>query len=235
MLTLLLADAELERVPASITGHPQVASAARRVGASASRMLLDSSLHHAAMRKLPEAPRRGRPDLVHFFLLTALESPANRAGHLRLLVHTRENYLIRIEPRTRLVRNYNRFCGLIQQLFETGRVPPEDSLLTLEPSRTVKDIVAELDPDRTLILDETGDQRPPWEVFSPSDATGETVCIIGGFPSGSFRSELPDGQRISFGPEQLTVWTVASELVAHYERLLPFPWATRADASKQEP
>jgi len=223
MITLLLADAELERVPASITGHPQVASSARRVGASASRMLLDSSLHHAGMRKLPEAARRGRPDLIHFFLLTALESPVNRAGHLRLLVHTREDYLIRIEPRTRLVRNYNRFCGLIQQLYEAGRVPAENALLTLEPSRTLVDIVGEIEPDRTIILDETGDVRAPWELFGTGDTQGETLCIVGGFPSGTFRSTLPEGEHVSFGSDLLTVWTVASELLGNYERFLPWP------------
>jgi rRNA small subunit pseudouridine methyltransferase Nep1 len=234
MLTLLLVDAELERVPSSLTGHPQVATSARRVGASATRMLLDSSLHHAAMRKLPDGARRGRPDLVHFFLINALESPANRAGQLRLLVHTREDYLVRVEPRTRLVRNYNRFCGLIQQLFETGRVPPEDPLLTLEPSRTVADIVAQVRPDRVLVLDETGPVRPPWDVFTADDVARETLCIIGGFPSGTFRSALPEGERVSFGPEQLPVWTVAWELLANYERWLPWP-PVRAPAATDPP
>jgi rRNA small subunit pseudouridine methyltransferase Nep1 len=219
MLTLLLADAELERVPASLTGHPQVATSARRVGASAPKMLLDSSLHHAAMRKLEDGERRGRPDIVHLFLLTGLEAPVSKQGDLRLLVHTRENYLLRVEPRTRLVRNYGRFCGLIQQLFETGRVPPENPLLTLEPNWKVSDIVAQERPDRVIIMDETGTATPPWHVFSAADVGRHTLCIIGGFPSGTFRSNLPDAPRVSFGPEQLAVWTVAGELLFNYERV----------------
>lgn len=228
MLTLLLADAELERIPQAITGHQQVVTSARRVGTPANKMLLDSSLHYAAMRKLDEANRRGRPDLVHFFLLTALESPVNKAGQLRLLVHTREGHLIRVDPTTRLVRNYNRFCGLIQQLFETGKVPPETPLLTLERDRTIKDIVAQSHPDRVLLLDETATVTRPWKVFSKADAEKQVVAVIGGFPHGTYRSELPEGDRVSFGPEQLTVWTVAAELLVHYESAteLPPPTAT---------
>lgn len=218
MLTLLLADAELERVPARITGHLQVQQAARRAGVNASRMLLDSSLHHAAMRGLEDGERRGRPDLVHFFLLTALDSRLNAAGKLQVLVHTREGRLIRIRPETRLQRNYNRFCGLIQQLFDTGKVPPENPLLTMEEGWTVKDVGAKLAPQRLLVMDEAGTPTQPWQLFGPVDVDRHVMAIVGGFPSGRFRSELPPGDRISFGPDQLTVWTVASELVTNYAR-----------------
>ena len=79
MLTLVLSDAELELVPQTIRGHQQVVTAAKRLGVSAGRMLLDSSLHYAAMRKLEEGERRGRPDLVHVFLLTC---PSDVVGML---------------------------------------------------------------------------------------------------------------------------------------------------------
>ena len=218
MLTLLLADAELERIPQALTGHQQVVSSARRVGVNPARMLLDSSLHYAAMRSLEDGARRGRPDIVHLFLLTALESPANKAGHLRVLVHTRGGELLRIDPSTRLVRNYPRFCGLIQQLFDTGKVPHESPLLTLEKGWTPKDVVAKERPDRLIILDETATSTPPWEIFSPADAGRHTLAIIGGFPSGTYRSALPPGERIGLGPLALAVWTVAAELVVNFER-----------------
>lgn len=238
MLTILLVDAELERVPASITGHPQVGTSAKKAGTRAGRMLLDASLHHAAMRKLEDAGRRGRPDLIHVFLLTALESPVNHAGHLRILVHTRENYLLRIDPTTRLVRNFNRFCGLIEQLFETGKVPPEAPLLTLEPNWTPAAIADLVHPDRTVILDETGTRTNPWDVFGPADAARNVLAIVGGFPSGSYRSPLPPGERVGFGARLLTVWTVAAELLMNYERQLPpeaLERATRAAEPRRGP
>lgn len=219
MLTLLLAEAELERVPQSITGHAQVVAAARHAGVASNKMLLDASVHHAAMRNLDDGGRRGRPDLVHFFLLTGLESRLNKQGRLRLLVHTREGYLLRIDPSTRLVRNFNRFCGLIQQLFETGKVPPDKPLLTLEPGWSVRDVVAAQKADRVLILDETGPSIEPWDVFGPEDGTRHVLAVIGGFPSGTFRGPLPEGDRVAFGSELLTVWSVASELLVHYEHV----------------
>ncbi|HKZ99119.1 MAG TPA: hypothetical protein VJ326_05980 [Thermoplasmata archaeon] len=61
MLTLVLADAELELVPSEIAGHPAVHSSAKKRGRSPTSLLLDSSLHHPALRDMPE-PRRGPPD-----------------------------------------------------------------------------------------------------------------------------------------------------------------------------
>lgn len=221
MLTILLVDAELELVPQSITGHQQVVTAAYRFGVKPNDMLLDSSLHYAAMRKLEEGERRGRPDLIHFFLLTGLESMLNQRGQLRLLLHTREGNLIRVDPETRLVRNFNRFCGLIQQLFKTGRVPPDRGLLTMEKNRTPADVFAEVKPDRVVILDEEGARAAPWDVFQAGDGAKNVLAIVGGFPSGRFTSPLPEGERISLGPDLLSVWTVASELIVNYERVAP--------------
>lgn len=219
MLTVLLADAELERVPPKLTGHQQVVQSARRVGVSPSKMLLDSSLHYAALRHAPEGERRGRPDLAHFFLLTVLESIPNRLGRVRVLVHTRHDELIRIAPTTRLIRNYNRFCGLIQQLFETGVVGQPEPLLRLESKRSLASILEELMPDRTLVLHPEGTLRVPAALFQPEDASRQVVCVIGGFPSGDYRSVLPaDAERVAIFPGALTVWTVAAEILAHYPR-----------------
>lgn len=219
MLTLLLADAELELIPSSIVGHPQVLQSARRAGVPPRRMLLDSSLHYAAIRSLPEGQRRGRPDLIHVFLLTVLESIPNKLGLARVLVHTRNDELIRIHPDTRLIRNYGRFCGLIQQLFEKGKVGEPAPLLALETRRPLPSVLEELRPDRTILLDADGRPIPAAEIFSPDDTNRNVVAIIGGFPSGSFRSEVPpEAEPISLHPDLLTVWTVAAELLAHYPR-----------------
>lgn len=219
MLTLVLADAELELVPPQLAGHPQVAQSARRLGVSPTRMLLDSSLHYAALRGAPEGGRRGRPDLVHFFLLTVLESIPNKLGVVRVLVHTRHDELIRVAPETRLIRNYNRFCGLVQQLFSTGRVGDPTLLLVLERERRLPDVLSETGADRVLVLHPKGDARRPDRLFSADDAERNVAAVIGGFPSGDYRSPLPDrAERVSIHPEPLTVWTVAAELLAHYPR-----------------
>ena len=99
MLTLVLADTELERVPAAIQRHPSVRASARRRGKSPTSVLLDSSFHHAALEKVPEGERRGRPDIAHIVLVVALDSILNLEGGLRLFIHTRNDEVIQFAPR----------------------------------------------------------------------------------------------------------------------------------------
>lgn len=219
MLTLILVDTELEVVPPKLTGHQQVVQSARRAGVSSAKLILDSSQHYQALRDTHDGNRRGRPDLAHFFLLTALESIPNKQGHLRIFIHTRHDKLIRVDPKTRLIRNYNRFLGLMQQLFEQGEVGQPEPLLSLERKTTLADLLAELKPDRVLVMHPEGLPKKPAEIFTDADLDNDVVALIGGFPSGDYQSPLPaNAERVSIFPDALTVWTVAAELLAHYPR-----------------
>lgn len=218
MLTIVLAEAELELVPRKIVGHKQVMAAARVAGRKPDRMLLDASSHHAAMRMLPDGARRGRPDIVHISLLAALESRANKNGHMRLAVHTRNDEWIDVRPETRLIRNYPRFCGLMEKLFETGAVPEDPVLLRLDKDVTLANGLGRLAPDRLLWCDEAAPARDPASLFGPADGERNVVAVVGAFPSGTFQSMPPSAaEAVSFGPEPLAAWTVASELTVRYE------------------
>jgi len=78
----ILADSELEIIPPEIARLPAIRKDAERRGKRAEEMLLDSSLHHSAMRGLDQWERRGRPDIVHMSMLIANESILNREGML---------------------------------------------------------------------------------------------------------------------------------------------------------
>jgi rRNA small subunit pseudouridine methyltransferase Nep1 len=132
MLHLVIAEAELELVPKAILDHPAVVNHARRRGKRPDEILLDSTYHHAAIKKLPDGERRGRPDIVHICLLNALESIASKEGKLRVYVHTRNDEVIYIRPETRIPRNYNRFVGLMESLFRDRVVPRGLELLRIE-------------------------------------------------------------------------------------------------------
>ena len=69
MLHLILVDSELEMVPEKFWSHPAVVTNSRKRGKKSSRVLLDSSLHHSLFKDQDEKKRRGRPDIVHQFLL----------------------------------------------------------------------------------------------------------------------------------------------------------------------
>ncbi|MEM2899891.1 MAG: hypothetical protein QXT63_03795, partial [Thermoplasmata archaeon] len=128
-LVLILADAELELVPESISGHPAVKSSQEKKGKAWNKMLLDASLHHSAMQKLKDGYRRGRPDIAHFFSLLCLDSILNLESKLDTIIHTRNDDVIYLNPKTNLPKNYNRFVGLIESLYEKNVVPNEENPL----------------------------------------------------------------------------------------------------------
>jgi rRNA small subunit pseudouridine methyltransferase Nep1 len=96
MLTILFVETALELVPGSIVGHPSVVKNARRQGKRPEETLLDRSLHHRAMLRLPMAEKKGRPDIIHFCLLEALGSPLNRKGGLAVWAHTQAGVAIEV-------------------------------------------------------------------------------------------------------------------------------------------
>ena len=83
-LNVVVAEAALELVPSEILKAPAVRNDAARRGVEPARMLLDRSLHHAAMLKLDEGHKRGRPDLVHAALLSLTGSPLYLDGLVKI-------------------------------------------------------------------------------------------------------------------------------------------------------
>lgn len=218
MLRLILADAELELIPQELTGHAAVQSYAKRRGKSARKLLLDGSFVHSALRKLPDGTRRGRPDIVHLFLLVCLDSILNMRRGLKVIVHTRNHEAIYVSPETRLPKNYARFLGLMESLYEKGVVPSEETpLLQLKREVPYEKLVEGL-KEPIIALTADAEVADPLRVFQETGP--DVTCVVGGFPHGDFRSPVRRlaQRRISLFPEPLKVWTVASELITAYER-----------------
>jgi len=219
MLTLVLADSELELVPPQIQRHPAIRSHARKQGKSPARLLLDSSFHHPAMRRLEQGERRGRPDIVHLFMLLCLDSILNLEGKLRTIIHTRNNEMITVAPETRIPKNYTRFVGLMEDLFEKGRVPgTEAPLLTLEAGKNLKAVLDSVG-GKSIALDPTG-KLVDLADFLAKKKDGVTM-VIGGFPHGEFNSPVKDlcGEIISIHEAELKVWTVTAEILVTYSHI----------------
>jgi rRNA small subunit pseudouridine methyltransferase Nep1 len=220
MLTLILADAELELIPQRIWGHPAVVAYTKRRKKKAGMCLLDATYHHSAMKNLEEGDRRGRPDMVHFFLLLALDSILNQEGKLRVAVHTRNDEIIEVNPKTRLPKHYERFVGLIESLYDMGAVPSrKEPLLELTYGMPLKDYIEEIRKDeRIMVMAPSGEYRKPGGIFR---SKGDYIVIIGGFPEGDYRSPVYDvaDEVVSIYDGMLKIWTVVSEVIADYERL----------------
>jgi len=220
MLTIVLADSELELVPPEIQHHPAIRSYAKKRGVSPTTILLDSSFHHPAMRRLDQGERRGRPDIIHLFMLLCLDSMLNAEGRLRAIVHTRNNEMIVATPDTRIPKNYTRFVGLMEDLFENGRVPTEGTpLITLEGGKDLAAILGSIG-GKKVALDPGGKAVDMRRYLARKK--GDITMVVGGFPHGEYNSPVKElcDEAISIYPSPLKVWTVVAEVLVNYRNVI---------------
>jgi rRNA small subunit pseudouridine methyltransferase Nep1 len=230
----ILADSELELVPQEIVNERCVLNNARARGKMPEKILLDASHHHPAFGKLPDSERRGRPDLIHFFLMLCIDSDMTAEGKLRVFVHTRNDDVIAVNPETRLPPHYPRFVGLIESLYEQRVVPSkENPLLELRQGVPLETLVNALKPDEIVVMSQTGEEVPIADKFAA--IKGErVVVIIGGFSKGDFRSDLSKLKHstVSLGKRMLKVWTVTSKVLCGIEQASKMPAVTPPKPSK---
>jgi len=220
MLNLLFVESSLELVPRKIARHPSVTRNAQREGKNPEGVLLDRSLHHHAMLSLPEAEKRGRPDIIHFCLLEALGSPLNKAGKLKLLVHTLNSDLLDVSPELRLPRDCYRFRSLIEQLFAVKRVPPEGNPLITFSRKSLGDVKMGVHPSRTVALTSRGRARKLSDLCMDLAAETNPLVLLGAYPNGPMREETlkEADEAVSIYPEALEAWVVTSRLIYEYEK-----------------
>jgi len=206
-------EASVEPVPEEMQSHPAVVADARRRGKKPSNILLDDSKHHSAMKGLEFREKRGRPDIIHQCLLLLLDSPVSK--ELEIYVHTLNGTVIWVNSETRLPRNYNRFVGLLEDLFVKRRITAQGKTLLeitdLELSEVVKG-------KKVILLSETGEKRDIKELMD-----GEFAVCIGAFPHGNFFEStlkaLDNLYTVSLGPESYTSLYVTSKVLCEYERI----------------
>lgn len=217
MLTIVLAGCEVELAPEEIAGHPAIRATARELGRKPSEVLLDQNMHGPAIRKLPEGDRRGRPDITHITLLCLLESPLNKAGQLQVLLHTRQQELIRIRRDTRLPRGEARFQGLLSKVLRDGASQDQDPLLWSEGKMAPADVLANYTKGPVIRLDETATVSRPADVVAHAEGD-ELVLVLGAFAHGEFSEGWKDAapQTASIYEASLNAWAVAGEVVAAF-------------------
>lgn len=205
-------EASLEIVPAEIRNHSAVVSDARRRRKKVSEILLDDSKHHSAMERLKFREKRGRPDIVHQCLLLLLDSPMRK--NFEVYVHTIGGMIIKVAVETRLPRNYNRFVGLMENLFRDKVIKGNGKNLLEIVDLKLSDLVK---GKNVVLLSEKGDK------FSPEFLKGETAICIGAFAHGEFFEstlrELGNFKAVSLGRESYSSLYVTSKILSEYERV----------------
>lgn len=219
-LNIIIGEAALELVPKEIIDHPVVVKDAKKRRKKSSEILLDISKHYWAMKSLENYWKRGRPDITHLILLNVLGFPANKRGLIRVYVHTVNDMVITLDPSIRLPRNYNRFVGLVEQLFKVGKVPPDsDTPLMIVKSCSLSNLINSIRPSKTVLLTSAGERVHPNDLAKMLVKEDNPAVIIGGFQEGEFSEgnlKLAD-VKFSIYPETLDAWVVAAIIVHNYE------------------
>lgn len=218
-LTLIIGESALETVPQNLWAHPAVAKHAARQGKLPGEILLDRSYHHAAMLSLPNAFRRGRPDIVHFSLLEATSSPLYLLNKLRVLVHTVNDYVVSLGEKVRLPKAYPRFAGLMEGLFGQATLSRPSELLHLQ-RMGLPDLITREHSSLVVGLSRLGEKSSAEDVATLLFHEKNPVLVVGGFPKGHFtRSvELVMDRILSVDDFPLEAHVVVARTIYEYEK-----------------
>jgi rRNA small subunit pseudouridine methyltransferase Nep1 len=225
MLTLILAESSIERMPPQLVKHPSVISHARKKSREPSSLILDRSYHHSAIRSAEgrdpseDFLKRGRPDIAFHVLLQALGSPLNLEGLLRTYVHTVEDKVIDVDRHVRLPRNYDRYIGLLEQLYEKKNVPPGKQPLLSIREHTLPELVRELGASTVVAFSTAGKPASVKDACSPIIEAEAPTVLIGGFAHSHFEESTVQLANCVFSidKEPLDAWVVAARVIYEYE------------------
>ena len=225
-LNLALVEAALQLVPPELQSHTQIRSYAKRRLKKPNEVLLDRAFHHAAMEKLARKGYRlpvekmGRPDIVHNTLLQVLETPLNWENQLKVFVHTQDDFIISINPKIRLPKNYVRFVGLMEQLFAEKRVPEDGEPLMEVEKGSLEHVVQRSSPSGEVLgFSLLGRPMLMRTVAEHASRLTDPFVCIGAFPRGHFSDETRRllTSMFKIDRESLDAWVVAGRFVYDYE------------------
>jgi rRNA small subunit pseudouridine methyltransferase Nep1 len=136
-------------------------------------------------------------------------------------VHTINDIVIFINPKMKVPRNYHRFVGLMEQLFDIGKVPPDakEPLMYIK-NMTLKRLIKNvLKKNWIILLTESGELVSP-DLIAKVSINEDLPVVIGGFPHGDFGPEIYALAKYKYSiyPSPLDSWVVADRIVEAWER-----------------
>jgi len=219
LLTILLAEASIESFPEELMKDLNVRNFFSKLKKSPSEVMLDVNFHKQFMEDLPDFEKRGRPDIVHFTLLSCFGSILAREERLQVIIHTYDDQVITLNPEIRLPKSIERFNGLVLQLFKDGRSPPTgDQVLMNLTKSTLPDLVKDLREKHDVIIEFSvkGDQLTSLEYSKIIFESTNPLLIFGAFPHGEIKnisSELID-KKLGIYEKGLDLFAVISQILA---------------------
>ncbi|MEK6843656.1 MAG: hypothetical protein AABY04_04155 [Candidatus Micrarchaeota archaeon] len=226
-LNILFSETALELMPIPLQSNGMILDEAKKRHVKVGNTLLDSNKHHIPMHILPNFEKRGRPDILHFSLLTALESIVNKEGKLgKILSHTQADVLLEIRNETRLPRIYNRFVGIIEQALSGGK----NEFISIKPNTSFEvSLEAAMEGSKKpsiYFFNEFGKETKLMELGKMLKEDMENdlhvLFVFGCFPHGNFSDETRNlllkkgAKEIRLSKEILPVWTLVSSAINTY-------------------
>ncbi len=219
LLTILLAEASIESFPEELMKDLNVRNFFSKLKKSPPEVMLDVNFHKQFMEDLPDFEKRGRPDIVHFTLLSCFGSILAREERLQVIIHTYDDQIINLNPEIRLPKSIERFNGLILQLFKDGRSPPTgDQVLMNLTKSSLPDLVKDLREKHDVIIEFSvkGDQLTSLEYSKIIFESTNPLLIFGAFPHGEIKnipSEFID-KKLGIYEKGLDLFAVISQILA---------------------
>lgn len=216
-LIIILVDCGIEIIPKEIRNH----SAVRKSYSSHiySSQLLDNALHHTAMKELTNNLKRGRPDISHLCLLNALGSPLNKAGKMKIFIHTVNSKIYELSSEIRIARNYNRFKGLMAKLLIDDIINFNEKSLISRFEGDIRALVNNFSDPEIYLFSSKGELVRDYKNLFTNDISKNVLCIIGGFQKSNYSEEVSKLSKklISLSNYSLDAWVVISKIINFYE------------------
>ncbi len=215
MIHLIIAESELELIPEGLSTNAEVKDYCRSRGKKPGDCLLDANYLPNAIVSLPDGSLRGRPEILHVCLLNALESDIYKEDKVQFWIHTRNDRVIRIEPKFRVPRLYARFVDLMEELLTKGQVPPEGLPSLILEKKSLKSLVESIKPSKIFILSKEGKKTSKSSLIKEISTSKTPLVIVGGFTDKDFsETTLKLSKNIyRISDNQLTAWSVLGSVV----------------------
>eukprot|EP01120_Amphizonella_sp_Union-15-10_P001267 TRINITY_DN11323_c0_g1_i1.p1 TRINITY_DN11323_c0_g1~~TRINITY_DN11323_c0_g1_i1.p1 ORF type:complete len:281 (+),score=38.51 TRINITY_DN11323_c0_g1_i1:62-904(+) len=183
--------------------------------------LLNCDDHQKILKKSQKDMSQYRPDIVHQCLLTLLDSPLNKAGRLKVYIHTAKNVLIEIDSRTRIPRTFKRFAGLMVQLLHELKIQSVQKEGSKALLKVIKNPITNHLPPGCLKIGTSSHVPTPVSLIDfvsmlPSDKP--VVWAVGGFAKGKINVDWVE-KEISFSHYPLSASVACGKICNTFEQV----------------
>jgi len=211
--TILIIDSEIETLPRDKSNGSRFRATSDTVFGQG-EVILDSWLHSDILKYMSGGTRRGRPDIVHHALSLCVSSLAYRRGYMDVVVHTRNDEVIRFARNAYVPQNYFEFLHMLGQLYSNGHVGTGDSAITIESGCQLDELLKKVGADINIVMSPNGEVKGLENLLKGYSKSN--VCVMfGGFPEGEYRSPAYDlsSIRVTLGSEWLNINAVTAEIL----------------------